>query len=182
MSSFNDLSRETAYSSPLAPSAAGAIPSDGPVLRKLIDAIAMADAEDGLVPQLGAAQWEVFSPYLQPHSMEAGEVLFKAGAHDSTLYFVETGSLSIHTIDSADRVRLALVQAGSVVGEASFFTRLPRKATVQANSKVRLWALTPVRFAELRHRVPELALAVALAAGSVLGRRLANRRRRVAAT
>ncbi len=156
---------------------------DGPVLQTLIEAISTSDAEDGLVaPLLTGSQWETLTPYLQSHPLNAGEVLFNAGAQDGTLFFVESGSLSIHVVDSADRVRLAIVRPGSVVGEGSFFSRLPRKATVQAASASQLWALTPVRFTELGHRLPELALAITMAAGSVLGRRLVNRRRRVAAT
>jgi CRP/FNR family cyclic AMP-dependent transcriptional regulator len=155
---------------------------DDPALQTLIDAISTSDAEDGLVAPLTVAQWQALTPYLQSYPLAAGDTLFNAGAQDSTLFFVASGSLSIHVIDSADRLRLAIVRPGSVVGEGSFFSRLPRKATVHATSASQLWALTPVRFTELGHRLPELALAITMAVGNVLGRRLVNRRRRVAAT
>lgn len=183
MSSSNDFPRYAGRATILAtPVPAPATRLEGPALQNLIDAISTSDAEDGLVDPLTGSQWDVLTPYLQSYPLHAGEILFNAGAQDGTLFFVESGSLSVHVVDSADRLRLAIVMPGSIVGEGSFFSRLPRKATVQAASASQLWALTHVRFTELGHRLPELALAITMAAGSVLGRRLVNRRRRVAAT
>lgn len=156
--------------------------SSGFPLQPLVDAIATAEREDAVVANLTAAQWKALAPYLQLHRVEAGQILFNEGALDRTLYLVESGSLSVHVQDSAGRLRLAMVGGGSVVGEAAFFSRLPRMATVQAAGACRLWALTPVRFTELSHRLPDVALALVLAVGGVLGKRLGNRRRRVAAT
>jgi CRP/FNR family transcriptional regulator, cyclic AMP receptor protein len=79
-------------------------------------------------------------------------------------------------------VRLAIVGPGSAVGEGAFFTRLPRNATVQAASNSKLWCLTPIRFAELSNRHPNVALELAMALGSLVSRRLVNRPKRVAVT
>jgi len=54
------------------------------------------------------------------------------GAKDRTLYLVESGNLTVHFEDSAGYIRQAMVGAGSAVGEGSFFSHLPRSATVQA--------------------------------------------------
>jgi hypothetical protein len=53
---------------------------------------------------------------------------------------------------------------------------------VQAASAAKLWSLSPIRFTELTNRQPQLALEVALALGSLVSRRLANRPKRVAVT
>jgi CRP-like cAMP-binding protein len=152
-------------------------------LRALIDAIAQANAEDSLSGgMLTAAQWDVLAPYLQPCVLPASQVLFGQGTNDRTLYFVESGSLSVHYEDDKARLRLALVVAGSVVGEGAFFSHRPRSATVQAASPSKLWALSALRFTELSNRQPAVALGVSMAAGAVLAKRLGNRRRRVAAT
>jgi len=151
-------------------------------LTGLLNAIAQADADDSMSNPLTPAQWETVSAYLQPYAVPAGHVLFPQGATDRTLYLVESGSLSVHYQDEKERLRLAIVGPGSVVGEGAFFSMRPRSATVQASAPTKLWSLTALRFTELSNRQPAIALGLAMAAGAVLAKRLGNRRRRVAAT
>ncbi len=151
-------------------------------IQDLINAIAQTKVDDALLLSLTPAQWEVLAPFLQPLALAAGQVLFKQGAADRTLYLIESGNLSVHYEDAQGEVRLAIVGAGSAIGEGSFFSRTPRSATVQAGMPARLWSLSPMRFGELSNRKPELALAIAMAAGAVVAKRLANRRKRDAVT
>ena len=151
-------------------------------LQGLIDAIAQTTAEDSMTNPLTSAQWEVVSSYLLPVVLPAGQVLFTQGAADRTLYFVESGSLSVHYQDEKERLRLAIVGSGSVLGEGAFFSHRPRSATVQASAPSKLWSMTAIRFTELTNLQPAIALGLAMAAGAVLAKRLGNRRRRVAAT
>jgi CRP-like cAMP-binding protein len=151
-------------------------------LTGLLNAIAQAGAEDSMTNPLTPAQWDTVSAYLQPYVLPAGHVLFSQGASDRTLYLVESGSLSVHYQDEKERLRLAIVGPGSVVGEGAFFSMRPRSATVQASAPTKLWSLTALRFTELSNRQPAIALGLAMAAGAVLAKRLGNRRRRVAAT
>ena len=151
-------------------------------LSGLLTAIAQADADDSLNNPLTPAQWDTVSAYLQPYALPAGHVLFSQGASDRTLYMVESGNLSVHYQDEKERLRLAIVGPGSVVGEGAFFSMRPRSATVQASAPTKLWGLTALRFTELSNRQPAIALGLAMAAGAVLAKRLGNRRRRVAAT
>jgi CRP-like cAMP-binding protein len=148
----------------------------------LLSAIAQADEEDSMNNPLTPAQWDTISAYLQPYTLPAGHVLFTQGASDRTLYLVESGSLSVHYQDEKERLRLAIVGPGSVVGEGAFFSMRPRSATVQTGAPSRLWALTALRFSELSNRQPAIALGLVMAVGAVLAKRLGNRRRRVAAT
>ncbi|MFT3718663.1 cyclic nucleotide-binding domain-containing protein [Pseudorhodoferax sp.] len=152
-------------------------PSAGFDLQDLIDAIAQATAEDRLPLQLSPAQWQSLAPYLRPLALADGQVLFKQGAADRTLYLIERGSLGVHLRDTQGELRLAVLGAGSAVGEGSFFARAPRSATVQASEPARLWGLSPRRFAALSEQQPALALAVAMAAGAVVTYRMVNRRR-----
>ena len=151
-------------------------------LTGLLSAIAQADADDSMSNPMTPAQWDTVSAYLQPYAVPAGHVLFSQGATDRTLYLVESGSLSVHYQDEKERLRLAIVGPGSVVGEGAFFSMRPRSATVQASAPSKLWGLTALRFTELSHRHPDMALGLAMAAGAVLAKRLRNRRHRVAAT
>ncbi|MFZ4287695.1 cyclic nucleotide-binding domain-containing protein [Variovorax sp. HJSM1_2] len=147
-----------------------------------MDAIAQNTGIDALMLKLSSSQWETLTSYMQKISLPAGQLLFKQGAIDRTLYLVESGALSVHFEDRQGQIRLAIVGAGSAVGEGGFFTHMPRSATVQATSLCCLWSLSPQRFAELSHRRSEIALEVALAAGAVVSKRLAHRKQRAAVT
>ena len=120
--------------------------------------------------------------YLNLFTLASGQMLCCQGDKDRTLYFVESGNLSVHYEDEKGRIRLAIVGAGSVIGEGAFFSHRARNASVQANASCRLWSMSPLRFAEMSHRRPELALAITLALAGVMARRVPSRRRRVAVT
>lgn len=164
---------------PSAPSSPSSIKLD---LQGLVTAIAQASAEDSMGNALTPEQWDILSAYLQPCSLAAGQMLFAQGANERTLYLLENGSLSVHNEDEKGRLRMAIVTAGSLVGEGAFFSRRPRSASVQAAAPCKLWSLSALRFSELSNRQPAIALGLAMAAGAVLAKRLGNRRRRVAAT
>ena len=151
-------------------------------IQGLVQAIAHNHSPDSFSPALTSFQWELLSGYVQPFALMQGQVLIEQNSLDRTLYMVETGTLSVHYQDSQGRVRLAIVGAGSVVGEGAFFTRLPRNATVQAASAAKIWCLTPIRFTELTNRHPAVALEIAMALGSLVSRRLVNKPKRIAVT
>lgn len=151
-------------------------------LQGLIDAISQASADDSMINPLLPAQWDALAAYLLPCVLPTGHVLFSQGTTDRTLYLVESGSLSVHFQDEKERLRLAIVGPGSVIGEGAFFSHRARSATVQASGPCKLWSLTAIRYTELANRQPAIALGLVMAAGSVLAKRLGNRRRRVAAT
>jgi CRP-like cAMP-binding protein len=151
-------------------------------VQGLVHATAHNQSLDAFHPALTSKQWELLGTYLQPFAVQQGQVLIEQSASDRTVYLVETGKLTVHYKDDKDRLRLASVEAGSAVGEGSFFSRSPRGATVQAASQCKIWSLTPIRFTELTNRQPQLALEIAMALGALVSRRLANRPKRVAVT
>ena len=151
-------------------------------VQGLVQAVAHNHSIDSFKPNFTALQWEVLGSYMQPFALMQGQVLIEQNALDRTLYLIESGSLTVHYEDSKSRVRLAVVGAGSAVGEGAFFTRLPRNATVQAAANSKLWCLTPIRFTELSNRHPNIALEIAMALGSLVSRRLVNKPKRVAVT
>ena len=151
-------------------------------VQTLIKVIKQNASSDAFSPVLTLAQWDVLGGYLQPFALLQGQRLIEQGAVDRTLYLIEEGSLSVHYEDEKGRVRLAIVEAGSAVGEGAFFSRLPRNATVQAASAAKIWCITPIRFTELTNRQPAVALEVAMALGSLVSRRLMSTPRRVAVT
>ena len=84
-------------------------------LHQLVQAITHNPAEDSLTNSLTAAQWELLTGYLQLCVLVPGEVLITCGAVDRAVYFVESGSLSVHFEDDKGRLKLALVGAGGAV-------------------------------------------------------------------
>lgn len=151
-------------------------------IQILLKAIAGNTSDPTLANGITSAQWDVLAAYMQPMDIAAGRILIAQGAEDRTLYFVESGMLTVHFEDATGKIRLAAVGAGTVVGEGGFFSRMARSATVQAGSACRLWALSPMRFSELANRQPSVALALAMSLGAIMARRLVSNRRRIAVT
>lgn len=151
-------------------------------IQDLAQATRACNALDALPLNLTDAQWRTLADHLQPVSLARGQVLIEQGVKDRTVYLVESGSLTVHFEDDRDRIRIAMVGAGSLLGEGAFFSHLPRSATVQAGSDCRLWCLTPLRFRELCTRHPDVAVELTVAMSAVLARRLYNKPKRVAVT
>ena len=151
-------------------------------IQGLAQAIAHCNASDALRCQFSPQSWDILATYMQPFALGGGQVLIEQGATDRTLYFIESGTLSVHYEDEKSRVRMALVGPGTVIGEGSFFSHQARSATVQASGACKLWCLTPIRFLELSNRQSPLALELTMAMGGVMAKRLYNRPKRVAVT
>lgn len=153
-----------------------------PNIQGLLAAFVQNHGEDALSKTVTPANWAALATYMQCFSLAPGQILIKQGLMDRTLYFVETGSLSVHFEDEAQRIRLAVVGAGSVLGEGGFFSHLPRNATVQSATQCCIWRIEPLRFAELSHRLPAAALALTMALGAIVCKRMQDRQRRIAIT
>ena len=151
-------------------------------IHGLAQSMRLSSALDAVPLNLTDAQWPQLANYLQPVALQQGQVLIEQGVKDRTVYFVESGTLTVHYEDSRERVRIAVVGSGSLLGEGAFFSHLPRSATVHAGSDCRLWCLTPLRFRELSTRHPDVALDLSVAMSAVLARRMYNRPKRVAVT
>lgn len=156
--------------------------SHQPNIQGLLAAFVQNHGEDALSKTVTPANWAALATYMQCFTLAPEQILIKQGLLDRTLYFVETGSLSVHVEDEARAVRLAVVGAGSVLGEGGFFSHLPRNATVQSATQCRIWRIEPPRFAELSHRLPAAALALTMALGAIVCKRMLDRQRQIAIT
>ena len=155
---------------------------DKPDIKALLAAVTSNPNDPTLSHMLTPAQWAVLSGYMQASGLAPGQILITQGAEDRTLYFIESGMVTVHFEDPNGKIRLAAVGAGSVIGEGGFFSYMARSATVQAGSACKLWALTPMRFSELSNRHPNVALALAMALGAIMAKRVVSNRRRIAVT
>jgi CRP-like cAMP-binding protein len=151
-------------------------------IQNLYRVVTQNTGYDAFAPAFNPQQWELLGSYLQPFDLAAGQVLIDQGAHDRTVFFIESGALSVHLIGSGGQMRLAILNPGSVVGEGAFFSGLPRSANVVATGAARVWRLTALRFAEMSNRQPALGLELSMALGAVIAKRLVDRLRRIAVT
>ncbi|RSZ38235.1 MULTISPECIES: cyclic nucleotide-binding domain-containing protein [unclassified Variovorax] len=151
-------------------------------IQNLSRAIAENISTDTFALTFNVQQWETLAGYLQPIETGVGDVLIEQGTPDRSVFFVESGAISVHRVSSKEQMKLAVLTAGSVVGEGSFFSRLPHSANVVVTGAGRVWRLTAIRFAEMSNRQPNMALEIAMALGAVMAKRMAHRSKRVAVT
>lgn len=141
--------------------------------NELVHAIQTLNAEDSFRPRLDAQQWRVFCQYLTRHELRSGDLLIKQGDHDRTVYFLGQGSLQVFVTGAAPGAsRIAILRAGSVLGEPGLFADGPRMANVEAMTPCVVWALRLPRFEELAARVPQVAVEVVRAAGALMAQRM----------
>ena len=138
-------------------------------INELVQAIQTLNADDAFRARLSLEQWRTIAPYLTRHDIRAGDLLIKQGDADRTMYFLGQGSLQIFvTGGPPGSNRIAILRAGSVVGEPGLFGDSPRMANVEAMTPCVVWALRGPRMEELAQRSPALALELLRAAGAVM--------------
>ena len=147
----------------------------------LVQAIQTLNAEDAFRARLNVDQWRTVAPYLTRHDIRAGDLLIKQGDTDRTMYFLGQGSLQVFvTGGPPGSNRIAILRAGSAVGEPGLFSDGPRMANVEAMTPCAVWALRGPRLEELAQRSPALALELLRAAGGVMATRMrANLQRQI---
>jgi len=142
-------------------------------INALVQALQTLNAEDAFRPRLSFDQWRLIAPYLTRHEIRAGDLLIKQGDADRTMYFLEQGSLQIFvTGGPPGSNRIAILRAGSVVGEPGLFGDSPRMANVEAMTPCTVWALRGPRLEELAQRQPALVLELLRTAGGVMAMRM----------
>jgi CRP-like cAMP-binding protein len=142
-------------------------------IDNLVQAVQTLNAEDAFRPRLSVQQWHTLAPYLTRHEIRSGDLLIKQGDADRTMYLLEQGSLQIFvTGGPPGSNRIAILRAGSVVGEPGLFGDSPRMANVEAMTPCAVWALRGPRLEELVQRLPALALELLRTAGGVMATRM----------
>ena len=144
-------------------------------INDLVQAIQTLNTEDAFRPRLTLDQWRIIAPYLTRHDIRAGDLLIKQGDTDRTMYLLGQGSLQVFvTGGPPGSNRIAILRAGSVVGEPGMFSDGARMANVEAMTPCSVWALRGPRLEELAQRSPALALELLRAAGGVMSMRMRN--------
>jgi CRP/FNR family cyclic AMP-dependent transcriptional regulator len=166
------------------------MPADAIPLNDLEAAIANLRAGGSLATTTEALQlpnwrdedWKRLFGFTSIRSVMAGDALIRHGEPNKTLYFVLHGQLEviIHSGDGLSMGRLALVGAGSVLGELAFFDGGPRSAGAWAVDDCEVAAMTPDQFIAFEQSSPGLARELLFALGRILAIRLRRTNAKVA--
>jgi CRP-like cAMP-binding protein len=118
--------------------------------------------------------WRELFRFTIVRRVPAGQALLRRGEPDRTLYFVLHGELEViaHSGDGLTLGRVALVPAGSVLGEQAFFDGGPRSAGAWAVDDCEVAAMTPDQFTQFEAASPALARDLLFALGRILAIRL----------
>jgi MFS family permease len=136
-----------------------------------IDAMAKAPAELDLLARipifspLPAPSLERLASQLRPITATAGAVVVRQGDHGDRFYIVEAGRLRVSVDGSAGRE----LGPGDSFGEIALLRDVPRTATVEAETEVRLQALERDDFLEAVTGHPPSARAADAVVGARLG-------------
>jgi CRP-like cAMP-binding protein len=139
----------------------------------LVRAVGTLNAYDAFRPRFSPENWRVLGSYLIRRELKSGEVLIYQGDADRVMYFLEQGTLQVYVRGTATQAaKIALLRAGSIVGEPALFGDTTRMAQVDAISPCVIWALSRPRIEEMLASNPELAYELLRASGAVMAERL----------
>jgi len=120
---------------------------------------------------ISKADLELIATRCTINSLSQGEALFRQGDIGTYACLVLHGNVSIEVEDDrGDRVTVAVISAGEIVGEIGAFASVPRMATVRAQTEVRLLRIEQSLVRRLLDGNPDTAIAII----ADLGRRLQN--------
>jgi CRP/FNR family cyclic AMP-dependent transcriptional regulator len=111
--------------------------------------------------------------------LNAGQTLFLAGDPGDGCYWVDEGLLKVHVVSLSGRDRiLAILGAGTIIGELSMFDGVPRSASVAAIRPSKLSFVSRAVFEEALNAHPEIYRELTI----ILARRLRDIDEAMAAT
>ena len=125
----------------------------------------------------GAA--ENLLPYLERLELAAGTVLIEQGAVASDIFFIEAGRAAVVLAAGSERLRLATLGPGSIVGEMAFYLGQPRSAAVSAETPVVAWRLSSASLARLEADLPDALIGLHRGMAALLAERLSGANRLV---
>jgi len=127
-----------------------------------------------LLPAASEADWATLLEFTRALRFGAGQVVLEAGSGGRSLYVLLEGTLEVLAPPArfGRQRRIGRLEAGSLVGEVSFFDGAPRSAGVRAVTPVVLAEMTLPEFERLAGQHPGLARALLLDLGRILAGRL----------
>jgi len=123
----------------------------------------------------GIDQRRIWQDHLELVRLATGERLFNQGDATDSVYFIESGELSVWLeLPGAERAALHKIKAGECLGEMALYRHGTRTATVEAETNAVLWRLTADQLAAMEKSAPALAIAMHRHVGGLIAFRLAQ--------
>jgi CRP/FNR family transcriptional regulator, cyclic AMP receptor protein len=133
-----------------------------------------AQSAQVLLPDASEPEWTTLLEFTQARRFGAGQSVLEAGGLGGSLYLLLEGTLEVVTPHSRfSRPRhIGRLEAGSMVGEVSFFDGEPRSMSIRALTSVVLAELTPEDLDNLFTEHPDLGRRLLMDLGRILAGRL----------
>ena len=127
-----------------------------------------------LLPDASEADWVTILEYTQARRFGAGQSVLAAGAGGGSLYLLLEGTIEVITPQTrfGRSRRIGRLEAGSMVGEVSFFDGEPRSMGVRALTPAVLAELTPENVERMVTDHPDLGRRLLMDLGRILAGRL----------
>lgn len=116
--------------------------------------------------------WGKLLKHTQTLIFKAGQTIIHEGDATQALFIVSFGTLEVIVTHGRQSKRIAVIQAGSVMGEQSFLDGKPRSADIRASSECQILQLSRERFDIFAAREPSLARDFLFDLGRILSLRL----------
>ncbi len=127
-----------------------------------------------LLPDASEADWTTILEYTQARRFSAGQSVLEAGGGGGSLYLLLEGTIEVITPQTrfGRPRRIGRLEAGTMVGEVSFFDGEPRSMGVRAFTSAALAELTPGNVERLFTDHPDLGRRLLMDLGRILAGRL----------
>ena len=110
---------------------------------------------------------------LERHTYSAGETILREGKATRILWIVARGQCEVvKTMKHGGEQQLAVLEAGAIFGEMSFFSPAPHSASVRALTEVEVLLLPREEYDRIEQAGAKVAYKIVLNAGKVLAERL----------
>jgi putative peptide zinc metalloprotease protein len=113
--------------------------------------------------ELSSQKLDQLATWLQPESLEAGEVLFHEGDQADKFYIVESGEVIISRLVEGNQVEISRRAPGEYFGEIALLQDRPRTATITAAMDTHLLSLEADQFMELTSQFMQLGSTISRA-------------------
>lgn len=125
------------------------------------------------------SELQEFSQIIREMEMPAGEILFEEGDPGDALFIISDGSVRVFKAigDAEGRISeksLALLEAGSYIGEMTLMEGSPRTASARIETDAIILKISRDDFTALLKRVPQIAVRLFLSFMKVVSDRLRN--------
>jgi len=88
-------------------------------------------------------------------TLRQGQNLFQEGEPSRSIFIIKKGAISIRKMKGSNFVEVAKVSTNEVIGELSFFDRLPRSATATALNEVEVTEIPFEALEKIYSTVPD---------------------------